>query len=106
LSTLLTCCVRSTPRPPRTGTSAAASPTSPGSAPTAPTSSATRPASDRGHGRRLVLTSVPVLVGRNRGQRAEESGGERAAPGRARRGGHLAGPPRPPLRFPRPRQPG
>ena len=39
-----TCCARSTPRPPRTATSAATTTTSRGSAPTRPTSSAKRPA--------------------------------------------------------------
>ena len=51
-------------------------------------------------------TSPLVLVGRNRGEGAEGPGGERAAARRPGGRGHLAGPPRPPLRLPRPGPPG
>ena len=51
-------------------------------------------------------TSAAVLVGRNRGEGAEGPGGERAAARSPGGRGHLAGPPRPPLRLPRPGPPG
>ena len=51
-------------------------------------------------------TSRLALVGRNRGEGAEGPGGERAAARRPGGRGHLAGPPRPPLRLPRPGPPG
>src|SRR5690606_9822741 len=58
------CCVRSTRRPPPTGTSAANCPTSPGSAPTAPKSCAALPASEAqmAPGRRIarVLIDSPL----------------------------------------------